>query len=75
MKIASASARVLDLGAKERPASRGFIVVSQSWSAFISPRPLKRWTVTFLAFSFLIDRVALLLGLGVVRLTLPVLTR
>ena len=26
----------------------GFIVVSQSWSAFISPRPLKRWTLTFL---------------------------
>ena len=26
----------------------GSIVVTHSWSAFISPRPLNRWTLTFL---------------------------
>ena len=58
---------------RPRPSTRssvrvsGFIVVSQSWSAFISPRPLKRWTERFLTFISLTIRVALLLGLGVAR--------
>ena len=45
----------------------GFIVVSQSCSAFISPRPLKRWMVRFLAFISLTISVAFLLVLGVAR--------
>ena len=52
VKMASASA-ASSTSARSSVRVSGFIVVSQSWSAFISPRPLKRWTVTFLTASFL----------------------
>ena len=45
----------------------GFMVVSQSWSAFISPRPLKRWVGQVLDLHLLDDAVAFLLVARVAR--------
>jgi hypothetical protein len=52
----------------------GFIVVSQSCSAFISPRPLKRWTETFLTFICL-TIASRSFSDWAYLVTLPVLTR
>ena len=64
VKISSAAA-AFSLSTRSSVRVSGFIVVSQSWSAFISPRPLKRWTERFFCVDLLDDPVAFLLALGV----------
>ena len=64
MRSASAAS---SMSARSRVRVAGFMVVSQSCSAFISPRPLKRWMVRFLALNLLDDALAVLVVLGVAR--------